>query len=66
MDTGNDCRAEDQSLEAIKLLWMFINKHASDLNEGTKLVSIGYYSVYVLKAINLLHVLLTCDSKSAF
>ncbi|XP_065918364.1 serine/threonine-protein kinase ATR-like isoform X5 [Dysidea avara] len=33
MDTGNDCRAEDQSLEAIKLLWMFINKHASDLNE---------------------------------
>jgi len=40
MDTGNDCRADDQSLEAIKLLWMFINKHASDLNEGTNIFNI--------------------------
>ena len=27
-------KAEDPSLEVIKLLWMLINKHASDLNEG--------------------------------
>jgi len=31
MDAG---KVEDPSLEVIKLLWMLINKHASDLNEG--------------------------------
>jgi len=34
MDAGTDCKAEDPSLEAIKLLWMLINKHASNLYEG--------------------------------
>ena len=32
MDIG---KVEDPSLEVTKLLWMLINKHASDLNEGT-------------------------------
>ena len=31
MDAG---KVEDPSLEVIKLLWMLINKHASDLIEG--------------------------------
>lgn len=34
MDTGTE-KVEDPSLEVIKLLWMLINKHASNLNEGT-------------------------------
>ena len=34
---GTECKVEDPSLEVIKLLWMLINKHASDLNEGIKI-----------------------------
>ena len=30
----NASTTQDPSLEVIKLLWMLINKHASDLNEG--------------------------------
>ena len=36
MDAG---KVEDPSLEVIKLLWMLINKHASDLTEGIVMLS---------------------------
>ena len=40
MDTG---AAQDPSLEVIKLLWMLINKHASDLSEGNYTLGIFAY-----------------------
>ena len=59
MDTGIDTgKVEDPSLEVIKLLWMLINKHASDLNEGIfkadicsveiVIVQCGGYTLFVL------------------
>ena len=37
MDTE---KVEDPSVEVIKLLWMLINKYASDLNEGITFPSV--------------------------
>ena len=49
----NASTTQDPSLEVIKLLWMLINKHASDLNEGK--LSNNFVSKYVAYDIMVQH-----------